>query len=135
MGVDGAMDVDDVLKGAITALVNGEPLEGLREGERNRGPVPPSFDYRLTLQSLWDDLVEGRRHVEGIINPFVLVVIVIFGPASELRSVMIADLGLTILIDAMKHPFLGFILTETGGYLYPVRMKEIVVSRIGTIQP
>jgi hypothetical protein len=46
--------VDDVLKGAITALVNGEPIEGL-EGVRERLPE----GARLYFDMAMDLLAEG----------------------------------------------------------------------------
>jgi len=48
------MDVDDVLKGAITALVNGEPVEGL-EGIREDLPEGAKLYFDMAM----DLLAEG----------------------------------------------------------------------------
>jgi len=45
------MDVDGVLKGAITALVNGEPVEGL-EGVREELPEGARFYFDMAMELL-----------------------------------------------------------------------------------
>ena len=54
MEADGAMDVDNVLKGEITMLANGEPPEGL-EGVREELPE----GARLYFDMAMDLLAEG----------------------------------------------------------------------------